>query len=237
MPGRDSRHRAELQNVEVRLEIAEPVPALDADSGQLRQVIYNLMFNALDVLPQGGVIHVWAGLEASDMRSDSQVVIRVEDSGPGLPPGIQDQIFEPFISSKDAGLGLGLSISRRIVEAHGGTIAARTAAGAARSSPCISLRRRRASRGVPNNWRDQRTRTMPKLLIVDDEPGILYSLRASLETDQTTVLTAPTAKLGLAAVAREKPDAVLLDLRLPDMSGLDAFDRIREKDHDFRSSS
>ena len=71
---------------------------------------------------------------------------------------------------------------------------------------------------------------MPKLLIVDDEPGILYSLRASLETDQTTVLTAPTAKLGLAAVAREKPDAVLLDLRLPDMSGLDAFDRVREKD-------
>ena len=84
------------------------------------------MFNALDVLPQGGVIHVWAGLEASDIRSDSQVVIRVEDSGPGLPPGIQDQIFEPFISSKDAGLGLGLSISRRIVETHGGTIAART---------------------------------------------------------------------------------------------------------------
>lgn len=71
---------------------------------------------------------------------------------------------------------------------------------------------------------------MPKLLIVDDEPGILYSLRASLETDQTAVLTAPTAKLGLAAVAREKPDAVLLDLRLPDMSGLDAFDRVKEKD-------
>jgi signal transduction histidine kinase len=122
------RARAELQNVDVRLDIAEPVPSLDADSGQLRQVIYNLMFNALDVLPQGGVIHVWAGLEATDERPDPQVVIRVEDSGPGLPAGIQDQIFEPFISSKDAGLGLGLSISRRIVEAHGGTIAAKTAA-------------------------------------------------------------------------------------------------------------
>jgi len=71
---------------------------------------------------------------------------------------------------------------------------------------------------------------MPKLLIVDDEPGILYSLRASLETDETTVVTAPTAKLGLAAAAREKPDAVLLDVRLPDMSGLDAFDLLKEKD-------
>src|SRR5512138_2813021 len=71
---------------------------------------------------------------------------------------------------------------------------------------------------------------MPKLLIIDDEPGILYSLRASLENDETTVVTAPTAKLGLAAAAREKPDAVLLDVRLPDMSGLDAFDLLKAKD-------
>ncbi|MBN9121728.1 MAG: sigma-54-dependent Fis family transcriptional regulator [Planctomycetes bacterium] len=71
---------------------------------------------------------------------------------------------------------------------------------------------------------------MPKLLIVDDEPGILYSLRAALETDDTTVVTAQTAALGIAAVARERPDAVILDVRLPDMSGLDAFDRVRELD-------
>jgi len=71
---------------------------------------------------------------------------------------------------------------------------------------------------------------MPKLLIIDDEPGILYSLKAALERGDTAVTTAPTAKLGLAAVARDKPDAVILDVRLPDMSGLDAFVRIRELD-------
>ena len=71
---------------------------------------------------------------------------------------------------------------------------------------------------------------MPRLLIVDDEPGILYSLKAALETDDTIVLTAPTAGLGIAAVAKEKPDVVILDVRLPDMSGLDAFDRVREID-------
>jgi two-component system nitrogen regulation response regulator GlnG len=71
---------------------------------------------------------------------------------------------------------------------------------------------------------------MPKLLIIDDEPGILYSLKAALETDDTAVLTAPTAGLGLAAVTRERPDAVILDVRLPDMDGLVAFDRIREID-------
>jgi two-component system nitrogen regulation response regulator GlnG len=71
---------------------------------------------------------------------------------------------------------------------------------------------------------------MPKLLIVDDEPGILYSLQSALETDDTDVVTAQTAALGIAAVAREKPDTVILDVRLPDMSGLDAFDRIRQLD-------
>lgn len=71
---------------------------------------------------------------------------------------------------------------------------------------------------------------MPKLLIVDDEPGILYSLKAALETDDTTVLTAQTAARGIAAVTNERPDAVILDVRLPDLSGLDAFDRIRAID-------
>jgi nitrogen regulation protein NR(I) len=71
---------------------------------------------------------------------------------------------------------------------------------------------------------------MPKLLIIDDEPGILYSLRASLENDRTAVVTAPTARQGLAAAARDKPDAVLLDVRLPDMSGLDAFDQLKKLD-------
>jgi two-component system nitrogen regulation response regulator GlnG len=71
---------------------------------------------------------------------------------------------------------------------------------------------------------------MPKLLIVDDEPAILYSLRTGLESEDTTIVTAQTARLGIAAAAKEKPDAVLLDVRLPDMSGLDAFDRLREAD-------
>jgi two-component system nitrogen regulation response regulator GlnG len=71
---------------------------------------------------------------------------------------------------------------------------------------------------------------MPTLLIVDDEPGILYSLKSALETDDTSVVTVQTAALGIAAVAREQPDAVILDVRLPDMSGLDAFERIRQLD-------
>jgi two-component system nitrogen regulation response regulator GlnG len=71
---------------------------------------------------------------------------------------------------------------------------------------------------------------MPKLLIVDDEPNVLYSLRAGLESDELTVVTARTARQGIAMVGRERPDVAIVDVRLPDMTGLDAFDRIKEAD-------
>jgi len=71
---------------------------------------------------------------------------------------------------------------------------------------------------------------MPSLLVVDDEPNVLYSLEKSLQSDALEVLTAQTARQGIEFVQQRRPDAVLLDVRLADMSGLDAFDRIREID-------
>ncbi|HZV07383.1 MAG TPA: sigma-54 dependent transcriptional regulator [Gemmataceae bacterium] len=71
---------------------------------------------------------------------------------------------------------------------------------------------------------------MPRLLVIDDEPNVLYSLEKSLRSDALEVLTASTAKEGIELAQRRRPDAVLLDVRLPDMSGLDAFDRLRQID-------
>jgi len=114
--------RAELQGVEVQLDMPAELPVFDADPGQIKQVLYNLMFNALDVLPTGGTLQI--RVEISGRAGKEMLEIRVADSGPGLPTGLEDRIFEPFVSTKETGLGLGLSISRRIVEAHGGSIAA-----------------------------------------------------------------------------------------------------------------
>jgi len=71
---------------------------------------------------------------------------------------------------------------------------------------------------------------LPKLLIVDDEPNVLYSLQMGLESEDLIVVTAKTAKLGLVAVAAERPDVAILDVRLPDLSGLDLFDKIKTID-------
>lgn len=117
------RARAELQSVEIRRDWAGATHPIQADGGQLKQVIYNLVFNALDVLPQGGTVNVSAR-EGSDHQS---LVVRISDNGPGLEPSVAEKVFEPFISTKETGMGLGLSISRRIVEAHGGTIEAANA--------------------------------------------------------------------------------------------------------------
>ncbi|MBP3955531.1 histidine kinase [Gemmata sp. G18] len=110
--------RAELQGVDVRAVLSPALPMLDADPGQLGQVFYNLLFNALDVLPTGGTLRVTA------RENEDVLVVQISDTGPGLPSGLEEQIFDPFISTKETGLGLGLSICRRIVEAHGGSIGA-----------------------------------------------------------------------------------------------------------------
>jgi two-component system sensor histidine kinase HydH len=114
--------RADLQRVAVRIDLPADPLTLCADPNQLRQVVYNLLYNALDAQPKGGHVRVSAG--PGLVGSEPGLVLRVEDAGGGLPPGLGNRVFDPFVSTKPTGLGLGLSICRRIVEAHGGSIRA-----------------------------------------------------------------------------------------------------------------
>jgi signal transduction histidine kinase len=108
--------RARRQKVNLELDLPEqPVPA-SIDPEQIQQVLVNLLLNALDALPTDGLIQIEVE------TGDSIVTVRVRDDGPGVPPAIRSRLFEPFITSKPEGVGLGLSICKRLVEAHGGTI-------------------------------------------------------------------------------------------------------------------
>ena len=117
------RGRAALQQVTVAVNTLRRPVVAEVDPGQLQQVLYNLLFNALDAQPAGGRVTV------SVVGEDVHVAVRVEDEGPGLPARVRDRLFEPFVSTKDAGMGLGLSICRRIVETHGGEIWAKSELG------------------------------------------------------------------------------------------------------------
>ncbi len=113
------RGRAEKQQVALR--IRHPVRSvwIEADAGQIQQLLLNLALNALDAMPQGGALTVEVQL-----LLQGWVEILVADTGPGIDPALLPRIFEPFISGKEAGLGLGLAISRRIAEDNGGSLAA-----------------------------------------------------------------------------------------------------------------
>jgi signal transduction histidine kinase len=112
--------RAERQSIQLDVALPdEPLTAF-ADAEQLRQVLLNLLLNALDAIRTGGSVT----LQAARDPAAGQIVLKVLDDGPGIPDSVREKLFEPFVSSKTAGTGLGLTISRRIVENHGGTITA-----------------------------------------------------------------------------------------------------------------
>jgi signal transduction histidine kinase len=104
---------------ETRIEFAEPPEPVQSavDPGQFRQVLLNLLLNALDAVEAEGVVRI--GLETDP---DGCLILRVTDTGCGLPKALGAKIFTPFVTTKETGLGLGLSICKRIAEAHGGVL-------------------------------------------------------------------------------------------------------------------
>jgi signal transduction histidine kinase len=120
------RDEAVSQRVSIRTELAPELPRIKCDRVQLQQVVLNLMMNGMDAMRSIAGECMRELLVRSKQEDQREIVISVEDSGCGLSPQIADKIFEPFFTTKPEGIGMGLSISRSIIESHGGRICVRS---------------------------------------------------------------------------------------------------------------
>lgn len=115
-----SRSESAADQVTITLQIPAALPPVLADKIQMVQVLFNLLRNAIQAIAGSGPGEGWVRIS---VRADGAMVrVSVADSGPGIPPEVAARLFEPFVTSKAAGMGLGLSISKSIVEAHGGRL-------------------------------------------------------------------------------------------------------------------
>lgn len=115
--------------VEVHLQLADELPRARADAEQLRQVFLNLAINAVQAMPSGGKLTISTALRKPGRRSMPMLEVRFRDTGVGIPAQELKNLFIPFYTTKDKGTGLGLPISQRIIENHGGTIEVRSRVG------------------------------------------------------------------------------------------------------------
>jgi signal transduction histidine kinase len=104
------------QNIQIKKRLAPNISNIVVARNQIQQVFLNIVLNAMEVMPDGGKI------EIKSTQNGEQVEVSFTDTGPGVPEEHRSQIFEPFMSTKNQGTGLGLSVSYNIVEAHGGKL-------------------------------------------------------------------------------------------------------------------
>ncbi len=213
-------HRAQL-----KLELADGMPAVRAAPHELGQVFVNLLVNAAQAIPEGR-----AGdneVRVSARADGDRVVIEVHDTGHGIAPEDLPRIFDPFFTTKPvgSGTGLGLSVCHGLVTAAGGTIEVESPAGGGTTvRVTLPAFRPEASRPRP------RPAVPPggkrgKGLVVDDELLVGKSLARLLAAHEVTVLTSPLEVLQRAA-AGERWDVILCDLMMPEMSGMDLEERL-----------
>jgi signal transduction histidine kinase len=111
-----SESKMKSQGIELVEECVEPAPILNVDVEKLRTCFINVVANAIQAMPEGGTMRI------TFRRVDGSMVISFSDTGAGIEAGVADHVFEPFFTTKREGIGLGLFLSKAIVETHGGTI-------------------------------------------------------------------------------------------------------------------
>lgn len=217
--------------VELTLDLVSDLPPLWADPHQLHQVLVNLVTNAHQAMRETPPPRRLTITSAIDRRRE-RVVLRVADSGPGIPAEMRPRIFEPFFTTKPPGqgTGLGLSLCQGIIESHQGSIwvEPRTGGGAQFVIE-LPIGARQDTRDADEASGSQPTIRDKTILVVDDEPEIGVVLEQILSTDGHTVDWASNGVTALERLNERAYDLIVSDLRMPEMDGPTLYTEVQRR--------
>ncbi|HZE70817.1 MAG TPA: response regulator [Pyrinomonadaceae bacterium] len=232
------KNKSEAANVHISLDLkVHSKSKVMGDESELREVLINMVFNAIDAMPEGGK------LTLSALDVGNSVEISVADTGVGMSPEVRSRIFDPFFTTKGtAGLGLGLAVSFGIIRRHEATIEVESETGSGTTFRIV-LPAVNQTEIIPEGWVETETRELaetsaqsappkedkPRILVVDDEDYVRDLLREILESEGCSVHLAEDGPRALALLDAQPFDAVFTDVGMPGMSGWEVAQAVRQR--------
>jgi signal transduction histidine kinase len=221
----------EPQAVERRIELeVDGGPYwIHGDPVRIEQIVTNVVSNAIKYTGAGGVIRV------SVAAHDDETLLRVTDNGLGIAPELLPQIFEPFVQGErtldrsQGGLGVGLTLVRRLVELHGGSVSASSDGPGRGSTFAIRLPRTAAPCAAPPSPGTQPKMAPRRVLVIEDNRDARETFRMMLELAGHQVIEADEGHRGLELLKTELPDVAVIDVGLPGLDGYQIASRFRKE--------
>lgn len=226
-------------HIQLSINPADGLPAIQADRGRVEQVLLNLAINARDAMPGGGVVTIETSLtELDDSYADKHpgtspghyVALTVSDTGTGMSPDVVARIFEPFFSTKPRGQGTGLGLSTvyGIVTQIGGSIRAESEEGTGTTFHVYFPVALAAAAAPPDLALPPASSTGDTILVVDDQPAVLVAASRILRQHGYATLEAGTYEEALELASTHDFRLLLTDSLMPRMSGGTLAERITE---------
>lgn len=226
------RQQAHHKNIRLSSEIAQDIGDIEVDERRIRQVLVNLLNNAVKFTPNGGEVRL--EVEAD---SDAEILqFSVIDTGIGIAPENLDKLFKPFVqldsslSRRYAGTGLGLALVRRIVEVHGGSVSLESEVGKGSRFSVILPWKELNRESQSNRDNEHAIAELPKIhqaLIVEDSDAAAKQVARYLAELSAAVVIHPTGEGTVEMAQRFEPDVIILDVLLPHLSGWEVLTQLK----------
>lgn len=237
------KQQATKKNIKIELNFPADLPDLLVDERRIRQVLINLLNNAVKFTSPGGMITLSVEPILSVSPTDNPFLhIAIEDTGIGIATADMHKLFKPFVQIDSAlnrqynGTGLGLALVKRIVELHGGQVGVTSRVGV---GSCFTLDLPCAAYGFsrlqPPSWTESNRETYagdhsptgPVILLAEDNEVNIYTISSYLGAKGYQILLAKTGKIAVEMAKIHQPNLILMDIQMPEVDGIEAIHQIR----------